>query len=273
MSARTATVPAVGVPGRARPGGLLARANPVSKLAAALVLTVALLLTVDWVSASVALLFELALLPLAGVRLGTLLGRGWPILVAAVVGGYGTALLAPKTGAVLLDWGPLLFTEGSLHSGLAILVRGMAIALPGIFLLASTDPTDLADALAQNLRLPHRFVLGALAAMRLVGMLIEEWQTLGMARRARGVGSNAGLAGRFGASVGQGAALLVQAIRRATRLAVTMEARGFGGRERTWARESGFGVIDAWVVAAGVTIAGAATLAAVVLHTWNPVWN
>ena len=252
--------------------GLLAKANPLSKLAAALLLTLALLLTIDWASASVALAFELAVLPLAGLSLRTLLSRGWPVLAAALVGGYGTALLAPKTGGVLLDWGPLLFTEGSLQSGLAIVLRGIAIALPGIILLASTDPTDLADALAQNLKLPHRFVLGALAAMRLVGLLIEEWQTLGMARRARGVGSNVGFLGRFKASFGQGMALLVQAIRRATRLAVTMEARGFGGRQRTWAREPSFGVIDVWVLVAGVIITGAATAAAVALHTWNPVW-
>jgi len=256
-----------------RPTGLLARANPLSKLAAGLFLTLGLLLTVDWASASVALACELAILPLAGLSLRTLLRRGWPILAAAVVGGYGTALLAPKTGAVLLDWGPLLFTEGSLESGLAIVLRGIAIALPGIVLLASTDPTDLADALAQNLKLPHRFVLGALAAMRLVGLLIEEWQTLGMARRARGVGSNAGWVGRLSASLGQCMALLVQAVRRATRLATTMEARGFGGQQRTWARESRLGIIDVWVLAGGVMITGAATATAVVLQTWNPVWT
>ncbi len=252
---------------------LLANANPLSKLAAALLLTLALLLTIDWASATVALVLELAVLPLAGVSIRILVVRGWPILAAALVGGYGTALLAPKTGGVLFDWGPLVFTEGSLESGLAIVLRGIAIALPGIILLASTDPTDLADSLAQNLRLPHRFVLGALAALRLVGLMVEEWQTLGMARRARGVGSNVGFLGRFTASVGQGLALLVQALRRATRLAVTMEARGFGGRQRTWARESNFRVIDLWVMTAGVIITGAAMTAAITLHTWNPVWT
>jgi energy-coupling factor transport system permease protein len=256
-----------------RSTAFLARANPLSKLAAALLLTVVLLLTVDWVSASVALLFEVLLLPLAGVSPRSLLSRGWPVLAAALVGGYGTALLAPKTGGVLLDWGPLLFTEGSLKSGIAVILRGLAIALPGIMLLASTDPTDLADALAQKLKLPHRFVLGALAAMRLVGLLVEEWQTLGMARRARGVGSNAGYLGRLKASLGQGMALLVQAIRRATRLATTMEARGFGGQRRTWARESTFSRLDVLVLLAGAVISAVSVAAAVVVGTWNPVFS
>ncbi|WP_427015663.1 energy-coupling factor transporter transmembrane component T family protein [Pseudarthrobacter sp. P1] len=255
-----------------RSTAFLSRANPLAKLGAAMVLTVALLLTVDWVSAVVALACELAVLPLAGLSLRMLLVRSWPILAAALVGAYGSALLAPKTGAVLLAWGPFLFTEGSVESGVAIALRGLAIGLPGIIVLASTDPTDLADALAQKLLLPHRFVLGALAAMRLVGLLVAEWQTLGMARRARGVGSNTGVLGRFVASLGQAMALLVQAIRRASRLAVTMEAKGFGAGPRTWARRSAYSVVDVWVFGAGLLVSAAAVGAAVVLGTWNPVF-
>ncbi|MFI5085499.1 MAG: energy-coupling factor transporter transmembrane component T family protein [Actinomycetales bacterium] len=256
-----------------RSGALLARANPLSKVAVGLLLTVCLLLSVDIASAAVALVLEVLALPLAGVRPGMLLRRGWPILAAAVVGAYGTALLAPKTGAVLFDLPPVVFTEGSLAAGVAIAVRGIAIALPGIMLLACTDPSDLADALAQKLRLPARFVLGALAAMRLVGLLVEEWQTLALARRARGVGSGAGAAGRLKASLGQAMALLVQAIRRASRLAVTMEAKGFGAGRRTWARESRFSSLDARVLAAGILASAAAVGTAVVLGTWNPVFG
>lgn len=256
-----------------RSTAILGKANPLSKLGAGLALTLGLLLTVDWVSAAVALVCELALLPLAGLSLRLLLARAWPILVAALVGGYGSALLAPKIGAVLLGWGPLLLTEGSLQSGVAIALRGIAIALPGVLLLASTDPTDLADALAQRLKLPHRFVLGALAAMRLVGLLVEEWQNLGMARRARGAGSGSGALGRFRTSLGQAMALLVQAIRRASRLAVTMEAKGFGAGRRTWARSSDFSRLDVWVLLGGLLITGAALVAAVVSGTWNSVFS
>lgn len=249
----------------------LARANPLAKLGAGVVLTIALLLSVDWVSATAALIMEVALLPLAGISLRMLVLRGWPILVAAVTGGWGTALLAPKTGEVMLSLGPVILTSGSLEAGFAIALRGVAIALPGIMVLASTDPTDLADALAQKLRLPHRFVLGALAAMRLVGLLIAEWQTLGMARRARGVGAEPGFFRGVKAQLGQAMALLVQAVRRASRLAITMEAKGFGAGERTWARESTYSQTDLWVVGAGVVMAGVSVGAAVGLGTWNPV--
>lgn len=247
----------------------LARANPLSKLASAALLTLAVLVTVDWVSAAVVLSLEVLLLPLLHIRPGTLLRRIWPLLVAALIGAWGTALLAEKTGTVLLEAGPLVLTSGSVAAGIAIGLRGLAIALPGIYLLASTDPTDLADALAQKLRLPHRFVLGALAAMRLVGLLVQEWQTIGLARHARGAGPDAGGLARLKGFAGQSLALLVQAIRRATRLAVAMEARGFGAEERTWARASVFSRIDAVVLAAGVAVSAAAVAAAVAAGTFN----
>lgn len=256
-------------PTRRPAGTLLERANPLSKLTAAAAVTLAVLVSVDWISSSIVLAGELLLLPLLRVRPLILLKRIWPLIIAALIGAWGTALLAEKTGTVLLDAGPVLFTSDSVAAGIAIGLRGLAIALPGIYLLASTDPTDLADALAQKLRLPHRFVLGALAAMRLVGLLISEWQSLGMARHARGVGADSGPLTRVRSFLGQAVALLVQAVRRATRLAAAMEARGFGSGNRTWARTSVFTVLDVWVALYGVLLAGAALTAAVAAGAFN----
>ncbi|NKX55239.1 energy-coupling factor transporter transmembrane component T family protein [Arthrobacter mobilis] len=251
---------------------LLARANPLAKFAAVMLITLVLALSIDWVSASVALLGELALFPLAGLTVRLLWQRGWPLILAALLGGWSTAILSADSGEVLLDAGIWSISEGSLQLGLGFMLRGLAIALPAILLMSCTDPTDLADALAQKARLPHRFVLGTLAALRLVGLMAEEWQTIGMARRARGVGAQGGPLRRAHAMLGQSFGLLVQAIRRASRLAVTMEARGFGGARRSWARESTFSTIDVWVVLGGLLIAGAALAAAVGAGTWNLVF-
>lgn len=251
---------------------LLTRANPLAKFAAVVLITLVLALSIDWVSASTALLGELALFPLAGLSLRLLWQRGWPLIIAAALGGWSTSILSADSGRILLDAGIWSISEGSLQLGLGFMLRGLAIALPAILLMSCTDPTDLADALAQKAKLPHRFVLGTLAAMRLVGLMAEEWQTIGMARRARGVGSRGTPSQRFRAMLGQSFGLLVQAIRRASRLAVTMEARGFGGSERTWARESTYSLLDAWVLLGGVLLAGAAVLAAQWAGTWNFVW-
>jgi energy-coupling factor transport system permease protein len=251
---------------------LLARANPLSKVAAVFVVTAVLALSIDWVSASVALACELLLFPLAGLTLLLLWQRGWPLIIAAAVGGWSTSILAPDSGKTLVDVGIWTMSEGSLELGAGFMLRGLAIALPAVLLMSCTDPTDLADALAQKARLPHRFVLGTLAAMRLVGLLAEEWQTIGMALRARGVGSRGSMMQRMKATLGQSFGLLVQAIRRASRLAVTMEARGFGGGVRTWARESTYSRLDVFVLGGGVLMAGAAFAAALWAGTWNMVW-
>lgn len=247
----------------------LARANPVAKLAASLAVAMALLLTVDVVTAGVALALELACLPWCGLGIRTLLRRSWIVLLAGASAGLATTWLGVDSGQVLLAFGPVTVTQGSLLAGAAIALRVLAIGLPGVVLLATTDPTDLADALAQVLRLPQRFVLAALAATRLFGVLAEEWQMLSLARRARGLGEG-GWLGRVRVAAGQSFALLVLAIRRATTLATAMEARGFGvSPHRTWARESRFGARDAVVVLGAVVLAALATAAGMAAGTWH----
>lgn len=259
----------------ARPGlnraALLARANPVTKLSVSLLVSVALLLSVDVVSAGVVLIVELAALPWCGLAPRALWRRCWVLPAGAIPAGLATAVYAVDSGAELLRWGPLEISEGSALAGLAIALRVLAIGLPGVVLLATTDPTDLADALTQKLRLPARFVLSALAAMRLFGVLAEEWAALAMARRARGIGGGGPLA-RGRDLAGRLFALLVLAIRRGATLATTMESRGFGtGAPRTWARSSRFAVVDAVLVLATLALVTTAVSAAVLAGTWNMV--
>lgn len=251
----------------------LGQVNPLAKLAAVALATIPLVASMDWVSSTLVVLVTLLALPLAGLTIPRFMARAWPLLLAALFGAWGTALVGIDSGAVLLDLGIFTITQGSVAAGVATGMRAFAVAIPAVLVLFTTDPTDLANALAQKARLPHRFVLGALAGMRLLGLLIEEWTTLGMARRARGVGSHGSAAARLRANLGQILGLLVQAIRRASRLAVTMEAKGFGTTERTWLRASVYGRRDLVVVGAGLLLGTAAIWAAVALGTWNLVWG
>jgi len=248
---------------------LIARANPVAKLAVAMVIPVALILTVDPVTAGTALLLETLALPWCGVGPRRLLRSGWIVLLSAIPAGLITLFFAADSGRVLADLGPVTISAGSATAAAAIALRILAIGLPGVVLISTTDPTDLADALAQVLRLPHRFVLSALAALRLFGVLAQEWDALTMARRARGFDTNGWAIGRVG---GQIFALLVLAIRRATVLAMAMEARGFGvDRHRTWARPSRFGSADLAIALGGLLIAVLATVAGVASGYWHLV--
>ena len=101
------------------------------------------------------------------------------------------------------------------------------------------DPTELGDALSQILKLPSRFVIGAVAGVRMMTLFQSDWQSLEMARRARGLTDVGKLQHLLTMSFG----LLVIALRRGGKLATAMEARGFGrtppgGGKRSWARES-----------------------------------
>jgi energy-coupling factor transport system permease protein len=267
----TALVPDVAAGPARTSRGWIARANPVAKLGVSLVISLVLLLTVDPVTSGVALAGELLALPWCGLGPAALLRRVWVVLVGAFPAGLVTALVGVDSGRVLAAAGPLTVTAGSLDSGIAVTLRILAIGVPGVVLLATTDPTDLADGLGQILRLPATYVLSALAAMRLFGVLAEEWRQLGLARRARGLGATGPL-GRVRGLVGQVFALLVLAIRRATVLATAMEARGFGAvTRRTWARPSRLTAADVVLLVGGVALAAVATAAGVLAGTWRLV--
>ncbi|MET8911898.1 energy-coupling factor transporter transmembrane component T [Micromonospora sp. NPDC004551] len=254
-------------------GAPLARRNPVAKLAAALVFTLVLVATLDPVAPAIAIAVELAVLPLFGVRYRVLARRAWPLLAGAA-GILVTLVLfaADRSGRVLVEAGPVLVTEGVLVTALGLVLRMLAVALPGILVFATTDPTDLADALIQNAKAPARFAIGALAAFRLVPLLEQEWRMISMARRARGVDAGRNPLAKLRLFGSTAFALLVGAIRRGTRLAVAMDARGFdAGTPRTVARRQRFTRADALLVAGAATIAGAALTVSVVLGTFRPL--
>ncbi|GAB3616873.1 energy-coupling factor transporter transmembrane component T [Okibacterium endophyticum] len=246
--------------------GVSARLNPVAKLLAPVPVTIALLLTLDWVSAAVALAIELVLLAIGGVMTGAIWARALPVLVGAPLTGISMTLYGVASGHTYWQFGLIHVTEGSIEIGIATCLRVLAIALPAVMLFATIDPTDLADGLAQVVRLPARFVLGALAALRLVGLFIEDWRQLELARRARGVADR----GRIRRFFGQAVALLVLSIRRGSKLATAMEARGFGGgRTRTWARASEFAARDWAAIALGVLVAMVAVGVSVATGSWT----
>lgn len=240
--------------------------NPVAGLAAAAVIAIALVLSVDWVSALTALVLEIPLIVALGVRLRPLLVRGAVITVAAALTAMTNLLYGEIRGTVYWHFLLINVSQGSVELASAMFLRVMAIALPSVFLFVDVSATELADGLGQILKLPARFVIGAMAGLRMVGLLQQDWQYLGYARRARGVADH----GRLRRVLGQAFALLVFAIRRGTKLATAMEARGFGAHPtRTWARPSTFGREEFAVIAAGCVIAGASIGVSVALGTWD----
>jgi energy-coupling factor transport system permease protein len=189
-----------------------------------------------------------------------------PILVAAVLAGLTTLLYGQSSGRVYADWWLVEVSDGSIRLAIATALRILAVGIPAVLLFVTVDPTDLADSLAQVLRLPARFVLGALAAFRLLGLFAEDWRALGYARRARGIAGR----GAVRRSLGQAFTLFVLSIRRASSLATAMEARGFGSSaQRTWARPSRFTTRDWLVLGVGVLVAALAVAVSVLTGSWR----
>ena len=246
--------------------GAIYRINPVAKLAATAVIGIALVLSIDWVSASVALTGEAVLFLFAGLGPRRFVRRTLPVVIAAVFAAATILLYGRASGAS--HWRFLLVnvTDGSIELSIATLLRVLAIGLPAVVLFVTVDPTDLADGLAQVLRLPSRFVLGALGGLRLVGLFAEDWKSLELARRARGIADS----GRLRRFAGQAFALLVLSIRRGSKLATAMEASGFGSSiPRSWARESRFGGKEWMLVALSFALALAAVGTSMLTGHWN----
>jgi energy-coupling factor transport system permease protein len=252
---------------------LLARRNPVAKLGAALLFSLPLVATLDPLTPAIGLAVELALLPLFGVHYGMLARRAWPLVVTSL-GVLITMVLfaADRGGELLLAVGPFDVTTGVLLSALALVLRIFAVAVPGVVVFATTDPTDLADALVQNAKAPARFAIGALAAFRLLPLLGAEWQMITLARRARGVDAGRNPAAQLRLFVSIAFALLVGALRRGGRLAIAMDARGFDAEvPRTFARRQAFTGADAALLT-GAAVLSAATLAiTVVVGMFRPI--
>lgn len=233
-------------PLRPDPRAFLARANPVAKLGAAAILMALLFVSSSPLTPAIVLAGILAAIPLTGLRMRDLVSRTWPLLVAALSVGILNVLLAPgeKDAADVVR-------------GVSLGLRLLGVALSGVLAIASTDPTDLADSLQQQARLSPRLAVGVMAAVRMLPILAVEWQILGMARRARGVSAGWSPIAAARLAFGRLLTLLVGSVRRATRLATAMDARGFESATcRTIARPQRMRPAD-WGLLAGAIALGA----------------
>jgi energy-coupling factor transport system permease protein len=237
----------------------LARINPVAQLSAMAVVTLVLLTSLDVVTPAVVVAVELCLLPAAGLsRPQDVLHRTWPLLIGAGSVGLVNVLLSE---------------DATLVTGVGLALRVIGLALPGVLLVASTDPVRLADALTIHWRLSTRFAFGALAALRLVPLLVTEFESVRLARRTRGVSAGRNPLARIRLVAGIAFTLLVGAVRRGSRLATAMDARGFdSGVPRTNARGSHLHRRDAAFVVGAVAVCAAAVVLSLVTGAWDPVF-
>ncbi len=230
----------------------LHRRNPTAKLAAHMLLSLLMTVVFDpltplaFIAAAVGVGTMLGRLPIAAMAKALL--PFWLIALSLVVS---NALFAarPEQATVLFRWGPFIGTVEGATIGLSLAERSVAIAGFTVLLIMSTDPTDLVRSLVQQAHLPARFAYPALAAYRFLPLLQTEFETIRLAHRLRGVGRSRGPLGWLREQSRLSIPLLANAIRRAERVALAMDARGFSSsRPRSCYRRIDFAPCDGWLI-------------------------
>lgn len=150
-------------------------------------------------------------------------------------------------------WGLVNITEESFFRGLHLGFRALSMAAVGLLFGLTTRPVSLFYSLMQQGRLSPKYAYSFLAAMRLVPILLEEFQTLRHALKVRGMRKRSGIVNFYQLLHRYAIPLLAQSIRRAHRIAVAMEAKRFAGEaKRTYYYVIGFSYRD--IVFAGYAI-------------------
>lgn len=144
-----------------------------------------------------------------------------------------------------LKWGLVHVTEESFYRGLHLGFRGIVFATLGILFSLTTRPVFLFYSLMQQAKLKPKYAYSFMAAVRLIPIMLEEFQTLRYALKVRGVQEQKGITGFFKKLQSYSIPMLSQSIRRAHRIAVAMEAKQFSDSvKRTYYYRIGFSKFD-----------------------------
>ncbi|MFH0916422.1 MAG: energy-coupling factor transporter transmembrane component T [bacterium] len=248
-------------------GSLLERLNPSVKLLAVVLAALALTFIFDPVTPAAIFLITL----IAGRWLGRLtIGAQLRPLLVFVVAGMAILLaniLFNKENAVspaLFYLGPIKITSPALWAAGTLWLRLLSFALLSLVFVKTTEPQRLILSLVHQLRLSYRVAYGTMVGYRMLPLFQADYQTIRAAQRVRGVREGRGLLHVWSRTRRYAIPLLAGAVRKAGRVAVAMDARGFGAlpdrtyRERMVVRRSD------WVFLAVVV----ATVAAVVVGFW-----
>jgi energy-coupling factor transport system permease protein len=171
------------------------------------------------------------------------------LLVAAIWAATSALFYSPSPGERLHMWarvGPFPIYYEALGWGSLRALRLLDMIAYGSLLLARVRPDDLALALAQNARLPYRYAFTLQAAYRMIPGLSDEAEQVRRAQIVRGIPQPRGPFGSLTGWMRSAGPLLAGALRRADRLALAMESRGFGAYpDRTYRRRMAFHFRDA----------------------------
>lgn len=228
------------------------RMDPRMKIYLTIAYIVSVFLVKDLVGYALAFLFLLGIAKIAEINLGFLM-RGIKALRFIIVFTFVINLLFSTGETVLFSWGFLKLTKEGLQNAVFFSLRLVFLVMGTSMLTLTTSPVVLTDGLERMMRplsklhFPsHELAMMMTIALRFIPTLLEEADKIMKAQMARGADFESGnLIARAKAMIPLLVPLFVGAFRRATDLAMAMEARCYrGGEHRTRMKELGYTRVD-----------------------------
>ena len=178
----------------------LHRLNPTAKLLGLAVVAAGATLAFDpFIPGALALGLWLTAWGLGRIPWRQMLRRTVPLLLLPLPVALFTALYADLSPYprphILWQWGPWTLATEGIRVGIGLGLRVMTFVATSLLFVSTTDPTDFALSLIQNLKIPYRFGYGVLVAYRFLPLLRREYETIRMAHRVRGFAEGQGLRG------------------------------------------------------------------------------
>lgn len=155
-----------------------------------------------------------------------------PFLLFAFGFGWTAALYTNETfagGTVLFEFWIMKLTVGGLQTGLSIACRSLCFFAMSLLFIYTTDTTKFMMSLIHQCKVPPKLAYGIIAGYRFLPVFQHELQVLRKAHQIRGIGRLKGIKGKLIQFQRYSIPLLANGIRKAERVAIAMESKGFTG--------------------------------------------
>ncbi|WP_077325425.1 energy-coupling factor transporter transmembrane component T family protein [Virgibacillus siamensis] len=207
--------------------------NPAIKFIAILIPGLLLSFVYDMFTPLIYLLFLIAVTFL----FSTISFKKWisffaPFMIIAFGFGWTAALYGNETfsgGDVLFEFWFIELTAGGMETGLSITARSLCFFAMSLLFIFTTDATKFMLSLIQQCKLPPKIAYGIIAGYRFLPVFRHELQILKKAHQVRGAGRTKGVTGKLTQFQRYSIPLLANGIRKAERVAIAMESKGFTG--------------------------------------------
>lgn len=181
-----------------------------------------------------------------------------PFILMSLGFAWMTALYSADSfsgGQVIFSFWSFEVTYDSMMVAISLGLRSLCLVALSMMFVLTTDSTKFMLSLMQQCKLPPKFTYGILAGYRFLPTFRHEFEVLRQAHRVRGVYRARGIKDKIYQIRRYAIPLLANAIRKAERVAVAMESKGFTGstkrthyyemkvNRRDWLFLSGFVVV------------------------------